>query len=169
LVIAGMIYGTGIGARRKALLAAGDCAAVPSLVKTGLDCTTAQQLADRYTRITAPAIQQLNADVAAYTANEGHNLAAAESALMAQVTLAKALDKSLAQFPFPAAVAPRAKALMQAIDARVKLIAEQSRSSSLSRLRSFNHRVKVAGAAVQTDMKLVSKGLYARPTANQEP
>ena len=157
LVIAGLIYATGIGARRKVLLAAGDCAPVPSMVVTGLDCTTEQQLASQYTKITSPTIQQLNADVAAYIANERHDLAAAESALMAQVTLAKALDKSLARFPFPAAVVPRANALMQAIDARVKLIAKQAQSSSLTQLRSFNGRVKVAGAAIQTDMELVRK------------
>ncbi len=169
LVIAALIYATGIGTRRKALLAAGDCAPVPSLVKTGLDCVTEQQLAGQYTKITTPAIQQLNADLAAYTANERHDLAAAESALMAQVTLAKALNKSLARFPFPTAVLPRAKALMQAIDARVKLTTEQARSSSLTQLRSFNGRVRVAGAAVQTEMKLVRKALDTRPTANQEP
>jgi hypothetical protein len=168
-VIAGLVYATGVGARRKALLAAGDCAPVPSLVVTGLDCTTEQQLAGEYTKITTPAIQQLNADVAAYTASERHDLAAAESALMAQVTLAQALDRSLMRFPFPAAVAPQAKALMQAIDARVKLTTEQARSSSLGQLRSFNSRIQTASAAVRTDMKLVRKALYTRPTADQEP
>jgi hypothetical protein len=169
VVIAGLIYATGVGARRKALLAAGDCAPVPSLVVTGLDCTTEQQLAGQYTKITTPAIQQLNADVAAYTASERHDLTAAESALMAQVTLAEALVKSLARFPFPAAVAPRAKALMQAIDARLKLTAEQARSSSLAQLRSFNNRIQIASAAVRTEMKLVGEALYTRPTAAQEP
>ncbi|HTZ91096.1 MAG TPA: hypothetical protein VMB74_01765 [Streptosporangiaceae bacterium] len=168
-VIAGLVYATGVGARRKALLAAGDCAPVPGLVVTGLDCTTEQQLAGEYTKITTPAVQQLNADVAAYTASERHDLAAAESALMAQVTLAQALDKSLMRFPFPAAVAPQAKALMQAIDVRVKLTAEQARSSSLGQLRSFNSRIQTASAAVRTDMKLVRKALYTRPTADQEP
>ena len=169
LVIAGLIYATGIGARRKALLAAGDCAPVPSLVVTGLDCTTEQQLASQYTKITIPAIQQLNADVAAYTANERHDRAAAEAALRAEATSANAFDTSLAKFPFPSVVAPMARALIQAIHTRVKLTVEQAGSSSLARMRSFNERVNRAGAAIQTEMKLVRKALYTRPTANQEP
>jgi hypothetical protein len=169
LVIAGLVYATGIGARRRALLAAGDCAPVASLVVTGLDCTTEQQLAGRYTKITTPAIQQLNTDVADYTANERHSLTAAEAALRAEVTSADAFDASLARFPFPPAAAPVAKVLIQAIHARVRVTVEQERSSSLAQLRSFNDRVKRAGIAVQTEMKLVRKALYARPTANQEP
>jgi len=169
LVIAALVYATGIGARRKALLAAGDCAPVASLVVTGLDCTTEQQLAGQYTKITTPAIQQLNADVAAYVANEGHDLAAAESALKAEVASADAFDASLARFPFPPAVAPAAKALIQAIHVRVGVTIEQARSSSLARLRSFNDRVNRADTAIQTEMKLVRKALDARPTASQEP
>jgi hypothetical protein len=61
-------------------------------------------------------------------------LLAAEAALMAEVTSANALDTSLARFPFPAAVAPRTKALMQAIHARVQLTAEQARSTTLAQL-----------------------------------
>jgi hypothetical protein len=169
LVIAGLIYATGIGARRKALLAAGDCAPVPSLTVTGLDCTTEQQLAGQYTKITTPTIQQLNADAAAYAANEGHNLAAAEAALTAQVTLANAFNTSLARFPFPPVFAPLAKALMQAIHARVQLTAEQARSTSLGQLQSFNARIAAASAAVQTDMALLSKALDKPPTAAEEP
>jgi hypothetical protein len=169
LVIAGLFYATGIGARRKALLAAADCAPVLSLVKTGLDCTTEQVLDGQYTKITAPAIQQLNADVVAYTANEGHDLAAAEAALMAEITSANALDGSLARFPFPTAIAPQAKALIQAIQTRVKLTAEQARSSSLSQLQSFNEQIDVTSAAVQTDLTLVGKALAQPPTAAEEP
>jgi hypothetical protein len=169
LLIAALFYATGIGARRKALLAAGGCAPVPSLVKTGLDCTTEQELSSQYTKITAPAIQQLNADVAAYTANEGSNLAAAETALKAEVTSATALDNSLARFPFPAAIAPRTRALIQAIQARVKLTAEQARSSSLAQLQSFNTQIDTASAAVQADLALVGKALAEPPTAAEEP
>ena len=169
LVIAGLFYATGIGARRKALLAAGGCAPVPSLVKTGLDCTTEQQLASQYAKITAPAIQQLNTDVAAYTASEGDNLAAAEEALTAEVTSANALDSSLARFPFPPVVAPLANTLLKAIHARVVLTAEQARSSSLTQLQSFNDQIDVASAAVQADLSAVGEALAKPPTASQEP
>jgi hypothetical protein len=167
LVIAGVIYATGTGERHKAALAAAGCE--PNLSPSGLACTTAQVLASRYTTITTPVSQQLNADLAAYAANESHHLAAAESALMAEVMSENTFGTSLARFPFPPAIVPMAKALIQANHARAMLTARQARSSSLTRLRSFNRRVKRASAAVQTQMNLILKALDSRPAATQEP
>ncbi|HUC25079.1 MAG TPA: hypothetical protein VMA73_20410 [Streptosporangiaceae bacterium] len=167
LVIWGLYYATGTGERHKVALAAAGCE--PNLLSVNVGCTTVWMLERRYTSITTPAVQQLNTDVAAYTAKERHSLAAAEAALRAEVASASAFDTSLAQFPFPPVVAPMARALIQAIHSRIKLTAEQARSSSLAQLRSFNDRVKAAGAAIQTEMKLVHKALYTRPTVNQEP
>lgn len=166
-VIAGLIYAADTGQRHKAALAAAGCE--PNLSPSGLQCTTAQMLTTRYMTITTPVMQQLNTDVAAYTAKERHNLAAAEAALRAEVTLENAFDASLARFPFPPTVAPIAKALIQDNHARAKLTAKQARSSSLTRLRSFNDRVRDASAAVRTETKLIPKALDSRPTANQEP
>lgn len=167
LVIAGLFYAAGTGARHKAALAAAQCE--PNLSPSGVQCTTVQMLTGRYLKITTPAIQQLNTDVAAYTASERRNLAAAEAALTAQVTSATALDTSLTRFPFPPAVAPVASALIRAIHARITLTAEQARSSSLVQLRSFNGRVDAVSATVQTEMTLLRKALVIRPTASQEP
>ena len=167
LVIAGLIYAAGSGGRNKAALAAAGCE--PNLSPSGLQCTTAQTLASRYLTITTPVIQQLNADIAAYTASERRHLAKAEAALAAEVTVENAFGTSLARFPFPPDISPIAKALIQADLARAKLTAEQAQSSSLTRMRSFNQRVKVAGRRVKTDMTLVRKALDARPTASQEP
>jgi hypothetical protein len=167
LVILGLYYAAGDRERHKVALAAADCE--PNLSPPGLPCTTVQMLASQYMTITTPVIQQVNADVAAYTANERHHLTAAEAALRAIVTVENGFGTSLARFPFPPAVAPVAKALIQANQAGAKLIAEQARSSSLPQLRSFNHRVKAAGAAVQADMNLTRKALALRPTPNQEP
>ena len=75
------------------------------------------------------------------------------------MTSEHAFDTSLAGITFPPAIAPIAKALIQANQARATLTAEQARSSSLTQLRSFNHRVQVASAAVQTEMKLILKAL----------
>jgi hypothetical protein len=163
LVIAGLIYAAGTGQRHQAALAAAGCE--PGLSPPGLPCTTAQMLASQYMQIMTPASQQLNADMAAYTASERHHLAAAEAALTAQVTAENAFDTSLAGIEFPPAIAPIARALIRAGQARAKLIAEQARSSSLSRLRSFNHQVQVASAAVQTDMKLILKAVDSPPQA----
>jgi hypothetical protein len=166
LVIAGLAYATGTGARHKAALAAADCE--PNLSPSGLQCTTAQALTSQYTAIMNPAMQQLNTDAAAYTANEKH-LAAAESALTAAVAAEHALDSKLAAFPFPPAVARTAKTLVQANQALATLTAEQARSSSVTQLRSFNPRVDAVSAAVQTQMKLLRNALAVPPTANQEP
>jgi hypothetical protein len=157
LVIAGLIYATGTPERHQAALAAAGCE--PGLSPSGLQCTTAQMLARQYLAIMTPASQQLNADVAAYTASERHKLAAAEAALTAEVTSEHAFDTSLAGIAFPPAIAPIARALIQANQALATLIAEQADSSSLTQLRSFNHRVQVASAAVQAEMKLIRKAL----------
>lgn len=58
----------------------------------------------------------------------------------------------LVRFPLLSAVAPLARALIQANAARAQLTAEQTRSSSLSQLRSFNGRVRAASAADRTKM-----------------
>jgi hypothetical protein len=167
LVIAGLIYATGTGERHRAALTAAGCE--PNLSPSGLPCTTVQMLTRRYLAITAPATQQLKTGMAAYAAGEGRALAAAEAALSAEVAVENAFDTSLARFPFPPAVAPIAKALIQAEGARAALTAQQARAPSLTRMRSFNHRVTAADVAVRTEMKLTLKALESRPTASQEP
>jgi hypothetical protein len=177
LVIAGLIYATGASARHAA-------GCVPSLYISSLPCTTTQMLLSQYAAIVPLASKQMNADVVAYTANEGDNLAAAEAALTAEVETEQALDNSLAAVTFTpqnrattlglltsaasngtavpmAAVTftPQitvvADALVQADRALVKLTAEQAKSSSLGKLRSFDGRVKVANASVAKEMKLL--------------
>jgi hypothetical protein len=167
LVIAALMYAAGTGQRHKAALAAAGCE--PNLSPSGLQCTTVWMLAHDYTAITNPADQQLSADVAAYTASERHNLAAAEAALTAEVTAENAFGTSLARFPFPPGIAPTARALIQNDHALATLTAEQAQSSSLARMRSFNGRVRAASAVVQTEMALIHKDFESRPTASQEP
>lgn len=167
LVIAGLFYATGIGERRKVLLAAGGCA--PSLSHTGLDCTTEQHLASQYAKMATPAVQQLNTDAAAYAASESGNLAAAEAALRAEVTVEKAFGANLAQFPFPSAIVPAAQKLIKADDVLAKLTAEQARSGSVTQMQSFNVRVEAAAAIVQADVTIVGKALARPPTPSEEP
>jgi hypothetical protein len=164
LVIAGLIYATGTGQRHAAALAAAGCE--PGLSPSGLQCTTQHMLTSQYLRILNPASQQVNADMAAYTASERHDLAASEAALAAEVASEKAFGSSLAGIEFPPAIAPIAKALVQADQGLVKLTAEQARSATLTQLRSFNHRVQVASAAVATKMKLILKALHSPPSAS---
>jgi len=182
LVLAGLIYATGTNGRHRAAVAAADCE--PSLFISGLPCTTQQMIASQYEAVVTPATQALTADMAAYRASERHSLAAAEAALTGEVGTEQALGNNLAAMmftpqnrakdvalittaaddsnPFPTAaitftpqVTAIAGALIQAIQALAKLTAEQARSSTLTQMRSFNHRVQVARAAVQTEMTLV--------------
>jgi len=167
LVIAGLFYATGTSARHRAALAAAGCE--PNLSPSGLQCTTTQMLASQFQAMTTPAVQQLATDASACTANERQHLGLAEAALTAAVTSENALATSLTRFPFPSAAAPAARALIGADQARARLTAEQARSASLTRLLSFNHRVRVAGTEFQAEMKLVVAALNTQPTASQEP
>jgi hypothetical protein len=162
LLIAALIYSTGIGQRHLAALAAADCE--PNLSPSGLQCTTVQMLTSEYMAILTPNSQQLSTDVSACTANERDNLAAAKAALAAEVTSERTFDTTMANFPFPPNVVPTAKAMIQADQALATLTAEQAGSSSLTRLRSFDHRVQVATAAVKTELKLLRKALAVLPT-----
>jgi hypothetical protein len=163
LIIAGLWYASGTGARHEAALAAASCE--PNLSPSGEACTTTQMLASEYMAIMTPASQQLNTEMAAYTASEKHNLAEAEAALTAEVTSERAFDTSLAAITFPPAIAPIARSLIRANQARAELTAEQARSSSLTRLRSFNRRVQAAGAAVQSEVTLIRQALDSPPPA----
>lgn len=163
LVLAALFYAFGTGARHESALVAAGCE--PSLSPSGLQCTTVQMLVSEYTAITTPASQQLSTDMAAYTADEGKNLAAAEAALTAAVASEHAFDASLAGIELPPAITPLARALIRANEARAGLTAEQSQSSSLTQLRSFDHRVQAASAAVQTEMKLLGTAIATPPKA----
>jgi hypothetical protein len=163
LVTAGLMYAMGTSARHQAAITAAGCE--PGLAPDGLQCTTAQMLTSQYTAIMTPASQLLATDIAAYTANEGRNLAAAEMALTAEVMSEHAFGTNLAAIKFPVTMAPIAKTLIQANQARAKLTAEQAQSSSLTQLRSFNHQIQAANAAVQAEMKLLNKALATKPPA----
>ena len=159
LLIAAIIYALGIAGREQAALTAAGCE--PTLTPSMQPCTTQPILASQYLAVITPATQQLNTDAAAYAASEGDHLAVAEAALKAEVTSERALDASLTAFAFPPAIAPLARALINANQARATLTAEQARASSLGRMRSFNHRVELADAAVQNEMKLVRAAVDA--------
>ena len=159
LLVGAFMYAAGMGQRHSTALAAADCE--PDLSPAGQPCTTQPMMADEYKAMLAPTSQQLTTDAAAYAANEGDHLAVAKAALAAEVSAERTLGRSLAAFPFPAGIAPIAKGLIQANQARITLTAEQARSSSLTRLRSFNHQVQVADAAVATEMKLVTAAVDA--------
>jgi hypothetical protein len=194
LVIAGLVYAAGTKARTRAELAANDCE--PVLYLSAEPCITQQMLTSQYEAIVTPATRQLNAYTATYNANETHNLGAAETALRAEVATEGTLESKLTGMTFtpqnkaraialltdstslgvgsPVAlfspqVTVMADALVHTDQALIKLTTEQSQSSSLTQLRSFNSRVDALSATVRTDITRIRKALAVRPTASEEP
>jgi hypothetical protein len=167
LVLLGLVYAAGTNGRHQIALAHAGCE--PNLSPAGLQCTTVWVLEGRWTALTTTAFGQLNTDVAAYNAVEFQNLAAAKADLTAELATARTLDHTLSQFPFPPDTVARADALQKAILARVGLIVEQLKSTSLAQLRSFDARIDAEGTVIQQDVNLVHAVLYIRPTAAQEP
>jgi len=196
LVLAGLFYATGARARNKTALALNDC--VPSLSPSGLPCNTQAMVLSQFQGIVTPAGKQLNADMVAYRANEKRHLAAAEASLTSEVATEQALDSSLAAVAYspqsyanainlitiafdtgvntPGAailLSPQATVIANAAvrdnQALATLTAQQARSTSLARLRSFNTRVGADTAVVQAEMKLIGKTLATPITAAQEP
>jgi hypothetical protein len=188
LVLLGLVYATGTTARHNAAVAAAGC--YNSLFFKALPCETRQNAISQYQAIEDPATKQLNADAAAYVANEQHNLVAAELALTSAVTTVQTLDNNLSAMEFnsansaralsqitesemngggvpPSAViftpqmTPKAVALIQANQAFAKVLAEQARSSSLTQLQSFNASVDAAAATVQSDTTLLHSAVEA--------
>jgi hypothetical protein len=196
LVLAGLFYATGAGARHKAALAINDCE--PSLSPSGLPCNTQQMVIGQYQAIVTPVGKQLNGDMLAYRANEKRHLAAAEAALMSEVSTEQGLSSSLAAVAYtnqnyaksislitvaaddgvntPSAailLTPQttaiADALIRANQTLSTLTAEQAKSTSLRQLQSFNSRVAADNTIVVNDIKAIGKDLAAPITAAQEP
>ncbi len=188
LVIAGLIYATGAAGRHAAAALAAGCE--PALFISGLPCTTQQMLVSQYDGLVNPAARLLEADTAAYTASDGHNLIAAEAALTAEVATEQAFDTSLAAVTFTPQNRARALALIttaasngtavpiaavtftpqltvianaviRADQALATLTAQQARAATLTRMRSYNRRVNLAATAVQTELTLLRKAIEA--------
>jgi hypothetical protein len=186
LVLLGLIYALGAGGRHNAAVAASDC--VRSLYISSLPCITEQMLVSDWGAIVNPANKLLSADMAAYDANERSDLVAAEAALTSEVATEQSLDNNLeaatftpqnrantlaqltnsasnglnvplSAVTFTPQITVMVNALVQADQARAKLLAEQARATSLTRLRSFNHRAEVASTAIQAQMRLIRQAV----------
>jgi hypothetical protein len=159
LVIAGLVYATGTGARDQASLTAAGCE--PGLSGFAAPCTTQPMLASEYKAVFTPASQQLSLDTEAYAAHEGRNLTAAEAALSAEAAAEQAFDTNLAGIKMPPAATPIARALIRADQSLATLTARQARAATLTQMRSYNPRVQAATAAVETQLNLILKAVDA--------
>jgi len=157
LVIAGLIYAAGTGARSAAAIAAAGCE--PGSGSESAPCTTPAMLASQYTAILNPAARQMTLYAAAYTASETAHLTAARAALTAEVATMQDFDTSLAAITFPAAITPIASALIRTDQALAGLTAQQARAATLAKMRSYDHRIQAATATVRAEQNLLIKSL----------
>ena len=116
--------------------------------------------AHRYLVIANPANQQLAKDVNAYTADVRSNLAAARANLRAEVATASLFDRKLAAIKFPAAVEAIARDVIQANQARVRVITRQARTRTLVRMQAFDAQHAAADAAVEVQVKRIRQALH---------
>jgi len=145
-----------------ALLYAGNFDGWRNIPKAPPDPAAAQlaAAAHRYLAIANPADQQLNKDVNAYTTNVRSNLAAARANLRAEVATASLFDRKLAAIKFPAAVQAIARDVIQANQARVRVITRQARTRTLVRMQAFDAQHAAADAAVEVQVKRIRQALH---------
>ncbi len=122
--------------------------------------------AHRYLAIANPANQQLDKEVTAFTASERDNLAAARADLKAEVATASLFDRQLAAIKFPAAVDAIARDVIQANQARGRVIARQARARTLVAMRALDARHAAADAAVEAQVKRIRVALHLPPASS---
>jgi len=125
------------------------------------------RLSSNYAALAAPADQALAAQIDAYNKDLGHNLTAAKSDLMNEAQTEASFDDQLSAVGFPAAAETAEGALLQADQARTKLIEMQAHASSFAQMQSLNSRVQAANAAVETQVKLIRQDLHLPPANPQ--
>jgi hypothetical protein len=197
LVLAGLIYALGTGGRNQRALAAADCE--PTLTINGLPCIDQRMENRKFEHTVNPSIRQLTREAAAYTADESHNLGAAEAVLAQEVTTETAFEQNLTAvmytavtrarfvadlttavshgqlFPppfsqiFTPQVTVKAEVLVRDIEAVAKLTAKQARSSSLRHMRSFNAAQRALAAVVLNEVKAIHNFIEVPILPNQEP
>jgi hypothetical protein len=123
------------------------------------------RIASDYTAVASPAGRALTAEVDGYAHNRRRDLVAAKSDLMREVQTVGSFDSQLKTVSFPSAAATAADALTQADQKLAKLIGLQARAPSLRRMRSFDHRVEAAAAAVKTQVGLIRQALGLPPSS----
>ena len=122
--------------------------------------------AHRYVAIANPANQQLDKEVTAFTASERDNLAAARADLKAEVATASLFDRQLAAIKFPAAAGAIARDVIQANQARGRVLARQARARTLAAMRALDARHAAADAAVEAQVKRIRVALHLPPASS---
>jgi hypothetical protein len=190
LVLLALIYAAGTNARHQAAMAAAGCvpslfiSGLPCTTEpmmasryTSIETPAEQQLHADMAEYTASEARNLSAATAALTAEvtteqafasnlatatfTPQNRATADALITNAVSNEGASTVPLAAVTFTPQITVIANALIQADQSLANLTTEQARSSSLTKMRSFNHRVQLAAAAVQKEMTLVRTAVDA--------
>jgi hypothetical protein len=116
--------------------------------------------AHRYLAVANPANQRLNNEITTFTTAEHSNLAAARTALKAEVATASQFDRQLAAIKFPAAVEPIAQDVIRANQALGRVTARQARAKTLAALQALDARRTAAATAVEAQVKRLRLALH---------
>jgi hypothetical protein len=150
------------------ILAAGGCssgtkARSTSPTSSASERVSIRSLGARYLAIAEPANHMLDVEVAAYSRNARHNLAAAEKALRAEAATEHKFDQQLAAISFPPAIEATAHALIRVNEIRVKLTLKQAAAHSIRALLSFTATHKAADAEVEAQVRIIRSELGLPP------
>lgn len=140
--------------------------AVPSVVAAALlilaipyYAGASARIAGLYANLAGPADQALTAQIAGYTHNQHHKLAAAKLDLSKEAKTEASFDNQLGQITFPPAADPHADLLIAADENRIKLIRLQMKAKTLRKLRSFDARDQAADVAVEAQVRIIRRDL----------
>jgi len=162
-------FGAVLAAAVSIVLATGCAASQPTGVGAASHPATAKPgesikvLARSYLAIAVPANHRLEVANDSFTEKERDNLAAAISDLRAEASTERWFDQRLLAIPFPAAIEALARALVRVNQSRAALTDQQTHSTSLAQLRSFDGLHKVADAAAEAQVRFIRRALGLPP------
>lgn len=148
------------------ILLTASCTGGEQAAGTRTAASRARTLAAAYLAIAQPANHRLDTEVDGFTDHEHAGVAAAESDLRAEAATEQRFDRLLSKIRFPPRIAVTARALIQANARRIALTLRQARSSSVTGLLSFARRHRAAGAAVETQVRIIRRDLGLPPPQN---
>jgi len=124
-----------------------------------------KRISSLYTGLAAPTNQALATEMAGYTQNQHHDLAAAKAALADEVTTDNSFDSQLDEITFPTQADNIAGVLIVADQKRSKLLHLQMQATTLRKLRAFDTQDQAADAAVETQVNLIRQALGLPPSS----
>ncbi len=123
-------------------------------------------LARKYLAVATPANHRLDTANDGFTESEHSDLAAAQADLKSEAATEHWFDRHLAKISFPPAIEAIVRSLIEANQNRIRLTDIQSKSGSLSQLKSFDEAHRGTDEAVENEVKLLRKALRLPPPSD---